>query len=292
MRINRKKVIIYESGNKNRKIYSKLITYIFLIVLSIVFAFPLFWMISTSLKPNTQIFLFPPKLIPSPVMWENYIKAIPLLRLNITLLNTFIIAVGCVIGSVLSSSLVAYSFARLRWPGRDLFFIILLSTMMIPYSVTMIPIFLVFNRLGWVNTFKPLIVPSFFGNPFYIFLARQFFRTIPNDFSEAAKIDGGSELRIYLQIVLPLCKPILAVIAIFSFMGAWNSFLEPLIYLNNADKWPLSLMLYALRSAQIGEINWSGIMAGSTLMTLPIIILFFFTQKTFIQSITLTGIKG
>ncbi len=279
-------------SKKKMDISSKIITYILLTGLSILFAFPLFWMISTSLKPNTQIFVFPPKLLPNPIVWENYVIVLSLLKFNITLLNSVKIVIGCVIGDLISSSLVAYSFARLRWPGRDIFFIILLSTMMIPYVVTMIPIFIVFNRLGWINTFRPLIIPSFFGSPFYIFLVRQFFLTIPNDLSDAAKIDGCSEFRIYLQVILPLCKPILAVIAVFSFMGAWNNFLGPLIYLNSEEKWPLSLMLYAMRSVQIGEINWSGIMAGATLMTLPVIIIFFYTQKTFIQSITLTGIKG
>jgi ABC-type glycerol-3-phosphate transport system permease component len=290
MRID--KEVTYYKSRRKREIYLKLIVYIFLIALSSVFAFPLFWMISTSLKPETQVFVFPPQLIPRPVIWKNYIKVLPLMRFRITLLNTLLIVAGNVAGSLFSSSLVAYSFARLRWPGRDLFFVILLSTMMIPYIVTMIPIFVVFNRLGWVNTFKPLIVPSFFGSPFYIFLARQFFRTIPNDLSDAAKIDGCSEFGIYLNIILPLCKPILAVIGIFSFMGAWNDFLGPLIYLNNEDKWPLSLMLYAMRSAQAWQLSWPLLMAGSTIMTLPVIIIFFFTQKTFIQSITLTGIKG
>jgi len=290
MRID--KEVTYYKSRRKREIYLKLIAYIFLIALSGIFAFPLFWMISTSLKPETQVFVFPPQLIPRPVIWENYIKVLPLMRFRITLLNTLLIVAGNVAGSLFSSSLVAYSFARLRWPGRDLFFVILLSTMMIPYIVTMIPIFVVFNRLGWVNTFKPLIVPSFFGSPFYIFLARQFFRTIPNDLSDAAKIDGCSEFGIYLNIILPLCKPILAVIGIFSFMGAWNDFLGPLIYLNNEDKWPLSLMLYAMRSAQAWQLSWPLLMAGSTIMTLPVIIIFFFTQKTFIQSITLTGIKG
>jgi multiple sugar transport system permease protein len=290
MRID--KEVTYYKSRRKREIYLKLIAYIFLIALSGIFAFPLFWMISTSLKPETQVFVFPPQLIPRPVIWKNYIKVLPLMRFRITLLNTLLIVAGNVAGSLFSSSLVAYSFARLRWPGRDLFFVILLSTMMIPYIVTMIPIFVVFNRLGWVNTFKPLIVPSFFGSPFYIFLARQFFRTIPNDLSDAAKIDGCSEFGIYLNIILPLCKPILAVIGIFSFMGAWNDFLGPLIYLNNEDKWPLSLMLYAMRSAQAWQLSWPLLMAGSTIMTLPVIIIFFFTQKTFIQSITLTGIKG
>jgi len=290
MRID-KEVTHYKSRRK-REIYLKLIVYIFLIALSGIFAFPLLWMISTSLKPETQVFVFPPQLIPRPVIWKNYIKVIPLMRFSITLLNTLVIVAGSVAGDLFSSSLVAYSFARLRWPGRDLFFVILLSTMMIPYVVTMIPIFVVFNRLGWVNTFKPLIVPSFLGNPFFIFLARQFFRTIPNDLSDAAKIDGCSEFGIYLHIILPLCKPILAVIGIFSFMGAWSDFLGPLIYLNNEDKWTLSLMLYAMRSAQAWQLSWPLLMAGSTIMTLPVIIIFFFTQKTFIQSITLTGIKG
>jgi len=283
--------ITYKSKRK-KELFLKIIVYIFLAVFSGIFIFPLLWMVSTSLKPETQIFTFPPQLIPRPVVWQNYPTAVSLLKFGTTLINTLIIVIGNVIGSIFSSSLVAYSFARLRWPGRDFFFILLLSTMMIPSMVTLLPVFIVFNKLGWVNTFKPLIIPSFFGSPFSIFLVRQFFMTIPNDLSDAARIDGCSEFMIYLRIILPLSKAILAVIAIFSFIGAWSDFLGPLIYLNDDKKWTLGLMLYAMRSAQAWGIHWPALMAGSTLMTLPIIIIFFFTQKTFIQNITLTGIKG
>lgn len=278
-------------SKKKREALGRGIAYLLLITLSVIFAFPLFWLLSTSLKPDTQIFMFPPKLIPNPIVWQNYIKVLPLLRFRVTVVNSLVIAFGEVMGTVISSSLVAYSFARLRWPGRDILFVALLSTMMIPYAVTMIPIFIVFNKLGWINTFKPLIVPSFLGNAFYIFLLRQFFLTIPTDLSDAARIDGCSELGIYWRIVLPLSKSTVAVVAIFAFLNGWNDFLGPLIYLNDQNKWTLSLALHAMRSAQIGEINWSGIMAGSAMMTVPIIILFFFTQKSFIQGITLTGLK-
>jgi multiple sugar transport system permease protein len=193
------------------------------------------------------------------------------------------------LGSVLSASLVAYGFSKIQWPERDFFFLILISTMMIPFAVTMIPLFITFKNLGWLDTYYPLIVPAFFAPAYYTFLLRQFFLTIPAELSDAARVDGASEFYIYRGIILPLAKPALAVVLLFQFLGAWNDFLGPLIYLRNPDRYTLALGIQQFRSALLTE--WGGLMAASTLVTLPIIILFFFTQKTFIQGISITGLK-
>jgi len=224
------------------------------------------------------------------VKWSNYPEAltyIPFLRYT---LNTLIICALTVLGAVFSNSLVAYSFGRIRWPGRDILFVVLLSTMMIPAQVTMIPVFTIFKSLGWVNTIKPLVVPAFLGNAFFIFMLRQFYRSIPQELSEAAKLDGCSELDTYWRVILPLAKPALAMVALFTFIGAWNDFMGALIYLNDDLKYTLSLGLQQFVSQHGPE--WSLLMAASTVMTLPIVALFFLTQKTFIEGITLTGIKG
>lgn len=205
--------------------------------------------------------------------------------------NTLIVAVLGVIGTTLSSALVAYGFARIPWRGRDATFLVVLSTMMVPFAVTMVPLYGVFRTLGWIGTLKPLWVPAFFGSAFNIFLLRQFFRTIPQDLSDAARIDGCSEFAIFWRIVLPLSKPALAVVALFHFMWAWNDFMGPLIFLTRQDTFTLSLGLQFYQS-QHGGSEWHFLMAASTLMVLPIVILFFFTQRTFIQGISTTGMKN
>ena len=274
----------------NRKTINLLLSHLALILFSALFALPLFWLISTSLKPNTEIFIFPPKWIPSQVFWGHYRTAIDFIPFFQYLYNTLSICALSVLGSVLSCSLVAYGFSRIDWPERDAIFVVVIATMMVPFAVTMIPMFVIFNKLRWINTFKPLVVPTYFGPAFYIFLLRQFFMTIPLELSDAARIDGASEFYIYRGIILPLAKPALAVVALFQFIGSWNDFLGPLIYLRSTEKYTLALGLQQFRSALLTE--WGGLMAASTLVTLPIIILFFFTQKTFIQGISLTGIKG
>ncbi len=209
----------------------------------------------------------------------------------IYLRNTLIVAVLGVIGTVLSSSLAAYGFARIQWAGRDRLFLVALSTMMVPFAVTMVPMYGVFRALGWIGTLKPLWVPAFFGSAFNIFLLRQFFRTIPQDLSDAARIDGCSEWGIYWRIILPLSKPALAVVALFHFMWAWNDFMGPLIFLTKQETYTLSLGLQFYQS-QHGGSEWHFLMAASTLMILPIVVLFFFTQRTFIQGISTTGMKN
>ncbi len=271
----------------------KIILHIILIIGALIFAIPFMWMIGTSLKTDLQIddvsTIFR-MLIPNPVQWSNYFKALTYISFFRYLWNTVYISLMSIIGITFSCSLVAYSFARLRWPGRDATFLILLTTMMLPAQVIMIPVFLIFTKLGWVNTLKPLWVPAFLGNAFFIFLLRQFFLTIPTDLEDAAKIDGCGYTTIFFRIMLPLIRPAIATVIIFQFMGAWNDFLNPLIYINDKELMTLSLGLESFFNLHSAE--WSKLMAASTMMTLPVVLLFFFAQKHFIQGITLTGIKG
>ncbi len=222
--------------------------------------------------------------------WANYSEAFQWFPFSRYLLNTLIICLFSVLGTILSCSLVAYGLAVVDWRGREVLFWIMLSTMMIPPQVTMIPLFLVFKHLGWINTFLPLIVPSFLGNAFFIFLLRQFYRSIPRDLIDAARIDGCNELGIWAKVMLPLSKPALAVVALFTFIGSWNDFLGPLIYLMDQKKYTLSIGLAMFQGQYGGE--WGQMMAMSALMTVPIILLFFFTQKQFIQGVKMSGIKG
>ena len=227
--------------------------------------------------------------------WDNYAEALRFLPPEykfglVPLWNTVYVSLLCIIGTVLSSSLVAYSFARLRWPGRDILFVVLLATMMLPAAVTMLPVFLIFRTLGWVDTLRPLWIGAFFGGAFNVFLLRQFFLTIPNELEDAAKIDGCSFFGIYWRIMLPLIKPALAALTIMSFMGAWNNFMGPLIYISSPEKMPLAYALQLFQGAHGGERPL--MMAASTLVMLPVLTVFFFTQRYFIQGITLTGMKA
>jgi len=222
--------------------------------------------------------------------WSNYSKGLVFIPFAAQLRNTLIISICCVIGTILSCSLVAYGLSKIDWKGRNTLFVIVLATMMLPAQVTMIPVFTIFVRLHWINSFLPLIVPSFLGTPFFIFLLRQFFMGIPRELSEAATLDGCSEFGIYRRIVMPLSKPALATVGLFTFMGAWNEFLGPLIYLLDETKYTLSLGL-AMFTGQYGN-EYGMLMAVSTVVTIPIIVLFFFTQRTFIQGMTMSGIKG
>jgi multiple sugar transport system permease protein len=225
--------------------------------------------------------------------WENFPKAVRAMRhFTRYLANTLILCVLNVVGTVLSSAMVAYGFSRLEWRGRDRLFAVLLATMMIPFPVVMIPLYGLFRWLGWVGTLQPLWVGSFFANAFNVFLLRQFFRTIPKDLSEAARIDGCGEFRIFWQIILPLCRPALVVVALFTFLGAWNDFLGPLIYLTDERDFTLALGLEALKTSQSGATEWPYLMAASTLVILPVITLFFIAQRSFIEGIALTGTKA
>jgi multiple sugar transport system permease protein len=273
-----------------RQIVKQILIHATLLPAAFVFMLPFLWMLSTSLKPDEQLYAYPPIWIPSPIMWSNYPKTVVYIPFFLYLWNTLTIAVLATIGALISGSMVAYSLARIPWPGRNLLFIATVATLMLPFQVTLIPLFLVFKQLGWVGDLRPLIIPHFFGGALYIFLLRQFFMTIPMELSEAARIDGANEFRIYRSVILPLAKPALATVAIFEFIARWRDYLGPLIYLSDQDLYTLSLGLH-LYSSQYGR-EWGLLMAASVLITLPIILLFFFLQNTFVQGITLTGIKG
>ncbi|WP_408011371.1 carbohydrate ABC transporter permease [Pseudalkalibacillus sp. A8] len=260
-----------------------------LIIASVFFIVPFIWMVSTSLKPLTQVLSYPPEWIPKPFQWSNYLNAMDYIPFFTYLDNTVVITLLSTFGVVLSCPLVAYSFAKLEWKGRNVLFFITIAVMMIPGQVTMIPLFLIFNKFGWVGTNLPLIVPSFFGVPFYIFLLRQFFLGLPDTLRDAAKIDGASEFRIYWQIMLPLAKPAVLAVGLFQFMASWTDFIGPLLYLTDETQYTLSLGLQQFQT-QMGT-EWGLMMAVSTMMTVPIIILFFFLQKTFIKGIKFSGIK-
>ena len=256
-----------------------------------VFMMPFLWMVSTSLKPFERIFASPPEWIPIPPHWENYVEATTVFPFWRYALNTLFIAVVATVGKLLSGSLTAYAFARLRWPGRDFWFMVMLGTIMLPQMVTLLPTYMLFKTLGWLNTFLPLTIPFFFASTSYsVFLIRQYFLTIPHELSEAARIDGASELRIYWQVIMPLAKPVFGALAVLSFVRHWNELLEPLIYLTKPNLLTLSVGLLTFRS-EFGT-YYHLLMAASVLALIPILVLFFLTQRYFIEGIALTGIKG
>jgi multiple sugar transport system permease protein len=276
---------------KRRKLGASAGQHTVLIAVSAMFALPLVWMIGTSFKTAQQALTLPVVWWPHPFLWNNYpqlFAALPYFRF---FLNTFAYAGITIVGVCISSSLVAYGFSRLRWPGRDGVFYVMLMTLILPFVCTLIPLFVMYKRFGWIGTYLPLEVPTFFGSSvFSTFLLRQFFMTIPESLSDAARIDGASEFYIYSRIILPLAKPAMATVILFQFIYCWNDYLGPLIYISNQNSYPLSLGLALI----LGDYttNWAWVMAGATAATVPIVILFFLTQRTFIQGITLTGQKG
>jgi multiple sugar transport system permease protein len=273
-----------------RTAISNTIAYILLTGLGILFALPFLWMVSASLKIEADVWVYPPIWIPNPIVWENYPIALELMKFPLLLYNTVLITGLSVLGTILSCTWVVYGFARFRFPGRDALFVLLLATMMLPAQVTMIPLFILFRELNWLNTFLPLIVPAFFGNAFFIFLLRQFFMTIPTELDDAAKIDGCSYIGIWWRILLPLTKPALATVAIFAFIGNWNDFLFPLIYLNDETKFTLTLGLATFRG--VYSTQWAYLMAASVVVLLPCLIVFFLAQKQFVEGITFAGWQG
>jgi multiple sugar transport system permease protein len=273
------------------------LTHLALILICAGFLIPFIWMLSTSLKPLDQTMEYPPRVIPRTVKLSNYLEVHEKLPFIQYTRNTLIIAILCVAGTVISSSLVAYGFARVNFKGRSALFVLMLSTMMIPFPVLMVSLFSIWRFIGdhtpfqMLGTFRPLWLPAFFGSAFNIFLLRQFFLTIPEELSEAARIDGCSELAIFLRIILPLAKPALTVVALFTFMAAWNDFLGPLVYLQDPSQYTLALGLQSFQ-AQHGATTWNLLMAASVMIIAPVVLLFFVAQKTFIQGIATTGLKG
>jgi len=271
------------------------ILFLVLCAIAVILMIPLFWMVSTSLKVEEQVYTFPPVWMPKPIAWENYAYAlVRILPFPRFIGNTLYVSVASTVGAVLTSSMAAFAFSRLRWPGRDYVFMLVLATMMVPMFSTIVPTFILFHKLGWVDTYYPLIVPFWTGGAaFYIFLMRQFFMTIPIDLDEAARIDGCSDVRIWWHVLLPLSRPAVATVAVYCFMARWNDFFKPLIFLHSMEKLTVTLGLNMFRSAARDYgVRYHWLMAASVAALLPSLVVFFLAQKTFVQGVVMTGIKG
>lgn len=264
------------------------------VVLAFVFMVPFYWTVATSLKAPQEIFVFPPTWVPETFRWQNYVQAWTRVPYGTFVLNSTIVTLLAVVGQTASSAVVAFGFARYRFPGRDALFVLTMATIIMPREVTLIPTFLLFRYLNWVDTLLPLIVPHFLGGAFYIFLLRQFFLAIPRELDEAARIDGAGALRILWSVILPLSKPALATAAILSFLYHWNEFLEPLIFLNSTEKFtlPVGIRYFQLLGSQGGEPMVQLLMAASLMMTFPCVLLFFLGQQYFVRGVVMSGLKG
>ncbi|BDX46932.1 carbohydrate ABC transporter permease [Enterococcus hirae] len=265
----------------------KIVSYLLMTAIGLVLITPLLWMVFTSLKPMEEIVRYPPTFFPEKIVWQNYLDTITAFPFWRYARNTLLITVLVVFGNVLSNSFIAYGFAKLDFPGKKLMFALVLSTMMIPGFVTMIPQYVLFSKIGWVGTYLPLIVPSFFGNAFNIFLMRQFYLSINDELIEAAEIDGANHFYIWSRLMLPLTKPALITIAINSFNAAWNDFLGPLLYIQDQEKYTLQIGLQVFQNQATTQ--WNYLMAGATLVLIPTILMFFFAQRYFIEGMDLTG---
>jgi len=272
------------------RLVGRFLIYVVLIAGSLAMLAPVFWMVSSSLKANFAVFQYPPQWIPSPPQWNNYPDALNFLPFGVFFANTMFIAITTTIGAVASNTLVGYAFARLEAPGKRLLFYMALSTLMLPYVVILIPQYAIFNKLGWINTFAPLIVPTFFGNPFFIFLLRQFFMGIPRELEDAAALDGAGVITTIFRVILPISIPAIVTVIIFQIQFTWNDFLAPLVYLTHEQLFTVALGLQYFLGQNGGYWNW--LMAVSTLMIIPLMIIFFFAQRLFIRGIVMSGSKG
>lgn len=273
-----------------RKVAGYSLAYLLMTALALIFLIPLLWMFSTSLKTRAEIFAWPPQWLPASPDWHNYIVAFesyPLLRFMLN--SAFLVAMNT-IGELISVPIIAFAFARLRFPAKNILFILMLSTMMLPGQIKLIPLFSIYSRLGMVDTYWPLFLPAFFGNPFFIFLMVQYMRTIPRDLDEAARIDGASTWTVLYRIVLPLCKPALTVVIVFTFLWVWNDFLQPLIYLSDFNSYPISVGLAFFRGRY--SVEWNLFMAATLVSILPVLVLYFFSQRHLIGGIASLGLKG
>lgn len=284
--------------SKRRRLIRDALTHAVLISLSILFMLPLVWMAVTAVKPLDETMTSPPVWVPSKVLWSNFSEAFSYNSKDLGYIpflvygqNTLFVTVLAVIGAVVSNSLVAYSFARIPWKGREVCFTLTLATMMIPGPILMVPLYALFRDFGWIGTFRPLWVPTFFGSAFNIFLLRQFLRTIPKDLSEAAKLDGASEWQTFRDVIIPLARPALMVIGVFTFMWAWNDFMGPLLYLTDQKTFTLSMGLQFFQSQHTGT-PWNLLMAASLIVIIPVLIVFFLAQRVFIEGIATSGLKG
>jgi len=278
------------TGYKRNKLINREIAFTILVFLGLLYGFPFYWAINTALKTDVQVFLWPPLAYPPTPQWQNFAASTHYIPFWLYIGNTMAICAISIVGTLLSCTVIAYGFARIKFRGRELMFMIYLSTIMLPAPVTMIPLYVLYSKLHWIGTYLPLVVPMFFGSVPYVFLLRQFFRTIPNELSEAAFIDGASEWKILWYVMLPLCKPALAAIALLTFIGKYQDYMGPLIYLTNSKQWTISLGLKMFQN-MYGQ-QWQLMMSASVLSMMPMIILYFLTQRTLIEGVTMTGIKG
>ena len=268
----------------------KVLGYASLIAVAVLLVLPLYWMLSTALKTPAQTFALPPEWIPSPIAWNNFVQVFQEVPFGRFILNSFILVALNIVGELFAVTLVAYGFARLRFPGRSVLFLLMLSTLMIPYHVTLVPRFIIFSRLGWINTYLPQFVPAFAGSSFLIFMVRQYMMSIPFDLDEAAYIDGANRFQVFWHIILPLSRPALVLVVVFTFVGVWNDFLQPLIYLNDPNLFTVSLGLSFFQDVR--DTNWNLLMAGSLMASIPPLLLFFFAQRQLIGGISIEGLKG
>ncbi|MCB0065632.1 MAG: carbohydrate ABC transporter permease [Caldilineaceae bacterium] len=257
---------------------------------ALLFLIPFLWMLSSSLKPNYQIFEVPPRWIPNPPRWENYVEALTILPFPLYIRNTAIITLLTIAGHLLSCTVIAYAFARLRAPGRDFLFVVMLATMMLPYPVTMVPLYVLFNRLGWINTFLPLVVPAYLGIPFYIFLMRQFFLTIPRDFEDAARVDGANEWEVFLKVVVPLSWPGFLTVGLVVALSVWNEFLLATVFLTDQERFTVVTSYYNF-TARFSR-DWGLTSAAAVMMIAPILVIFLALQRRFIDGLTQGGLKA
>lgn len=283
-----------EQANNSARAGQQRWNFIISLILSLgglVMLVPFVWLVVSSLKELEQIFIFPPEWIPNPVRWQNYPEALLYKPFGLYLFNTLRIVALNLVAILLAASFVGYGFARIRFWGRDFWFGLVLATLMVPYFVLMVPQFIIFSRMGWVDSYLPLTVPYFFGGgAFNVFLFRQFFRSLPEELADAGRIDGCTEYGIYWRIMLPLCKPALATVAIFTFLFAWNDYIGPLLYLRSDYNFTVAIGLASFRGIMVTQ--WHLLMAAATAMTVPVVALFFFAQRYFVEGLVLSGIKG
>ena len=280
-----------KNGNgRIRKLLTTTRGYTILIIFAILFIVPFYWMFATALKSDMQLFQVPPTWVPNPPIWENFVQVFREVPFGRFIQNSAVLVTWNVVGQVISTTLIAYGFARLRFPGRNVLFLIVLATLMVPKQVTLVPQFILFAKLGWVNTYLPLILPAFTGSPFLIFLMRQYMMTIPLDLDEAATIDGATRLQILRHVIIPMSIPAIVLVAVFTFTDVWNDFMGPLIYLNDPEKFTVSLGLSFFQGAK--ETSWHLLMAGSLMSMIPPMIVFFLAQKRLLGGLAAAGIKG
>jgi ABC-type glycerol-3-phosphate transport system permease component len=295
----RQKSIAGETGRaglwlsrRRARLAAQTVSYLLLSAGAILILIPFFWMLSTSLKEKVDVYKFPPEWIPSPPQWQNYPEALTTFPFPLYTFNTAVIVFFVLIGTLLSCSLASFGFSRLYAPGRDFIFLLLLATMMLPYAVTMVPLYIMFNNLGWTNTFLPLIVPAWFGSAFYIFLMRQFFMGIPRELEESARIDGCNTFMIWLRILVPLSRPVMVTVGVFTFMATWNDFMTPLIYLTDENKRTLALGLSYFQGSARSTPELHLLMAATIYAVMPCLVLYFTCQRIFVKGMVFTGVKG